>query len=63
MPDLPAQLSNAERQMVFDRLWQIIAMVDGGRSLSDIRVALRVTAEEVQPPLYSTARRKMENAA
>jgi hypothetical protein len=60
---IPETLSNAERQMVFDRLWQIIAMVDAGKSPSDIRLALRVAAEEVMPPLYSPARRNLEKAA
>lgn len=62
MPDIPEMLSNAERKVLADRLWRVISMCDAGRSISDIRGALRLTAHAVEDPSWDRLADKMANA-
>lgn len=52
MPALSPTLTNSERKAAADRLWQVIAMCDAGRPVSDIREAIRFTAHAMENPSW-----------
>lgn len=51
MPD-SLTLSPVERKAAADRLWQVIAMCDAGRPVSDIREAVRFVAFAMENPSW-----------
>lgn len=64
MPDsLPPDLSNSERQRVFDLLWKTIALVDKGQTNYWTGEQLRMIAQMVQPPSYWPVSRPINEEA
>jgi hypothetical protein len=51
MPDTTV-LTPVERRRAADRLWQVIAMCDAGKPVSDIREAVTLTAFAMENPTW-----------
>jgi hypothetical protein len=51
MPDTTV-LTPVERRRAADRLWQVIAMCDAGKPVSDIREAVRYVAFAMENPTW-----------